>query len=1032
MRDWENPKVFGKNRIPARSGIISYPDENSLLSGERGTSPWFKLLNGNWKFNYAECPELTPEDFFNEAFDVSKWANIQVPGNWQVLGYGRPHYTNVQFPFPVNPPKVPGENPTGSYRRNFFLPDSWRDRQIYLRFEGVDSAFYVWVNGKQVGYSQGSRLPAEFDITDYIRKDRNTIAVQVYQWSDGSYLEDQDMWWLSGIFRDVYLIAEPKIHIFNLNVRTELDRNCENAFLNITAVIKNCHHKKEANNYRVEINLLDPSLQPVFKESLNKSFKIKPGSEKNIELKNQVKNPKKWSAETPCLYTLLVTFKDNLGRVLEVKGCRVGFRKVELQDGNMLVNGVPVMLKGVNRHDHHPDLGRAVPLETMIRDVLLMKQHNINAVRTSHYPNDPRFYELCDYYGLYVFAETDLECHGFFNVNDLNRISDDPEWENAYVDRMSRMVETYKNHPSVIIWSLGNESGFGRNHRAMAKWIKSADLTRLLHYEPDSKQEIVDIVGPMYPSVDTIIKLAKERNYKKPVILCEYAHAMGNGPGGLTEYWDAFYKYKRLQGGFVWDWVDQGLRQKTEAGKEWFAYGGDFGDEPNDENFLINGLVFPDRIPSPGLIEYKKVLEPVKAEPVDLPRGKIRIANRHDFISLAHLDISWNIMADDNIVQSGNMSTPNIPAGKSKLVVIPFTKPAELSPGSEYWLNISFTLAKDTSWAKRGYEVAWSQLKLNFKEKPSIAVFKTAAMSPLYYNENKNEIHIRGADFEMVFDKVKGVIKSWFYEGIKLINRGPKLNFWRAPIDNDRCFIKEWQEAGLDRLTHRVDSVESVNLEGQAFRIKVTARIAPPVHSHGFLCDYTYTIYGSGDIKIEVHGLPQGNLPNLPKIGLQMTLPDNLDQVSWYGRGPGEGYIDSRQAGRVNVYTCCVDELYMPYIYPQENGNRTEVRWATFTDMQGMGLLATGMPLLDFSAHRFSTEDFEKARHVCDLIRRDEITLNLDYRHCGLGSGSCGPGPLPQYLLTPAEFSFNIRLKPFSLAQSSAMNLSRQVIKPML
>jgi len=928
------------------------------------------------------------------------------------------------YPFPTDPPHVPTENPTGSYRRKFFLSADWDDRQVFLRFEGVDSAFYVWVNGQEVGYSQGSRLTAEFDITSQLRNGINTLSVRVLQWSDGSYLEDQDMWWLSGIFRDVYLVAAPETHIFDFRVHTELDAEYQDAALKVRTVLKN-HSDQASENYQIEAQLLDANQRPVLDQPMISDVNIQPDGQAVVDLEASVKNPEKWSAESPYLYSLLITLKDDQGRVLEVVPCKVGFRSVELRNGNMLVNGVPIMIKGVNRHDHHPDLGKAVPLDSMIEDILLMKRHNINAVRTSHYPNDTRFYDLCDHYGLYVIDETDLECHGFATVDNWNWTSDDPEWEDAYVDRMVRMVERDKNHPCVIIWSLGNEAGFGRNQEAMAKWVREADPTRLIHYEGDREQKVVDIVGPMYTSVDGIIELGRDVDAEKPVILCEYAHAMGNGPGGFKEYWDAFYQYERLQGGFVWDWIDQGLRQVTEDGREWFAYGGDFGDEPNDANFLINGLIFPDRKPSPGLIEYKKVLEPVKVEPVDLAVGTVKLTNRYDFIPLDHLLISWNLMEGDKMLQNGTIPTPDIAPGESEIVTIPYTKPTVLSPGTEYWLNMSFTLASDTSWASGGHEMAWTQFQLLLGA-PARPAVEVNSMTPINCEESENLIQITGADFELSFDRIYGVIRSWCHESLELLNTGPKLNFWRAPIDNDTHSAREWRKARLNELTHRVNSVEYRELGEKVVQIHVSSRIAPPVLSLGFDCDYTYTIYGSGDVILKAHGVLKGEAPStIPRIGLQMTLPGELDHVSWYGRGPGECYVDSKQASRMGMYSSMVDGLYVPYVYPQDNGNRTDVRWVSFTNTRGMGLLAV-MSFLNFSAHRFTTEDIEQAKHTCDLIPRDEITLNLDYQHHGLGSASCGPGVLPQYQLHPHEFSFMVRLKPFSVDRISPMSLSKE------
>ena len=1020
--DWENPQVVHRNRLPARAMLLPYRDEIAALSGERGNSPWFRLLNGNWQFHFAANPSLAPEKFWSPEYDAEAWEHIPVPSNWQTEGYGYPHYTNVKYPFPVDPPKVPTENPTGSYRRYFNLPTDWLKRKVILCFEGVDSAFYVWVNGQMVGFSKGSRLPAEFDITDCVHPGENLIAVQVYQWSDGSYLEDQDMWWLSGIFRDVYVYAVGDVHVFDLKVETALDDQYADAELRVSALVHN-HRDEKISDFELKTSLLDPRGQPIFEPLTNKVQVENQGSSK-IVLDIPVANPLKWTAETPHLYTMLVQLLDERGSILEVQSCKVGFRQVELKDGQLLVNGKPIMIKGVNRHEIHPDLGRAVSVDSMIEDILLMKRHNINAVRTSHYTNDPLWYELCDYYGLYVMDETDLECHGFVMVGNINQISDDPQWEAAYVDRMVRMVERHKNHPSIIIWSLGNESGFGSNHKAMAAWTRAADPTRPIHYEGDHAQEVADIVGPMYTSVDGIIALAEESPYTKPVILCEYGHAMGNGPGGLKEYWEAFYKYPRLQGGFVWDWVDQGLRQKTPSGTERFAYGGDYGDDPHDANFNINGLILPDRQPSPGLIEYKKVLEPVLVEIGDLADRKVRITNRYDFVSLDHLHMAWNVSVDGKVLQTGTLPMPQLKPGEAVLITIPYSDPGPLPAGTDCWLNLRFVLAVDQSWAPVGHEVAWAQFKLPISV-PQGEVLPVDAMPALRVVQDDLSVDVQGDDFRLVFDKVHGVISTWSLSGVSMLRRGPRLHFWRAPIDNDVSYVEAWRKAGLDKLQHRIDGV-TVNVDKQVVQIRCDARIAPPILSHGFRCTYTYTIYGDGNITIRVHGIPQGELPILPRIGLQMVLPKTLDQVKWYGRGPGESYADSKLANAFGVYACHVDDLYVPYVYPQEHGNRTDVYWVSLANLRGVGLFASGDVPLNFSAHRFSTEDLERARHTDELVWGDEIYLQLDYRQNGLGSGSCGPKVLPEYELHPHEFQFVVRLRPYLDGVFSPVELGKQ------
>lgn len=1017
MNDWENQSLTHRNRLDSRSYSFPYPDETSALTGERGASPWFRLLNGQWKFHYAETPAQSPADFAAEGLDVSGWDDIPVPCSWQMAGYGRPHYTNVVYPFPVDPPRVPTENPTGSYRRDFYIPADWAGRRITLRFEGVDSAFHVWVNGREVGFSKGSRIPAEFDITDFVRPGANSMAVRVYQWSDGSYLEDQDMWWLSGIFRDVYLIAAPAVHLWDFAVNTKSDESYTDAVLSVKTEVRG-----EFAGCSMEAALLDNNRERIA------DARVDAGQDISIP----VKSPRKWSAEDPYLYTLLLTLKDAQGGTIEVTPVKVGFRQVEMKGGNLLVNGVPIIFKGVNRHEHHPELGRAVPLETMAQDILLMKTHNINAVRTSHYCDDPRWYDLCDYYGIYLIDECDLETHGF-EVNGEGwpgNPTNDPTWEAACVDRMERMVRRDKNHPSVIMWSLGNEANFGCNHSAMAERARVIDPERPIHYEGDRQVQVADVFSEMYTHIDKLVKIgegdpeAGPKGYTEmPFIMCEYAHAMGNGPGGLLEYWDAIYKYPRLQGGFIWEWLDHGIPLRTQDGKVCYGYGGDFGDQPNDGNFICDGLLFPDRTPSPGLTEYKKVIEPVKVEAVDLAKGRFKITNRYDFVSLGHLSLSWSISADGKMISSGSAPVPHIDAGKTEDITLDYALPTP-EPGTEYWLTLSFALAADQTWAARGHEVAWAQFKLPV-ESPAAKTLSAKDMPPVSVRDMGNSIRVIGTDFELSFDRIHAVISSWTSNGQRLIESGPRLNFWRATTDNDRAWdnAKSWRDAGLDVLRHRTDSVEVSQPSAGVVQITAKTRIAPPVRANGFDCEYVYTIFGDGAVLIECHGIPAGKWSDtLPRIGLTMSLPAGLDRVSWFGRGPGETYPDSKQAGRFGLYKMTVDELYTPYVFPQENGNRSDVRWVTLADTRGMGLLCVGQPTINFSAHQFTAADFEKARHTCELTPRDHIILNLDYAQHGLGSNSCGPKPWEQYWLRTAEFRFEVLLRPFSADGMSAID----------
>ncbi|MFS0821653.1 glycoside hydrolase family 2 TIM barrel-domain containing protein [Bacillus sp. 1P02SD] len=1045
LQDYENQNVLQKNRIKDRSYFMSYQTLEDALSFDRGRAQGFTLLNGMWKFHYAETPEHAPASFYENNYDTSEWDDLQVPSSWQLHGYGKPHYTNVQYPFPVDPPYVPTENPTGSYRREFYISDEMLEELIFLRFEGVDSAFHVWINGQFVGYSQGSRLPSEFDVTSFVQEGNNTIAVRVYQWSDGSYIEDQDMWWLSGIFRDVYLLAKPKVYTHDFFVKTNLDPEYKDAELQLETVIHS--HIPSSKEYQLDIQLFDADFREMKEAQREVKFQLGGTVETKLDTSILVTSPYKWTAETPYLYYLVMTLKDDQGNIIEVIPSKVGFRQVELKNGLIQVNGVPVLFKGVNRHDHHPDLGRAVPLDWMVKDIQLMKQHNINAVRTAHYPNDPRFYDLCDEYGLFVIDEADLECHGFDRIGKPHQLSQDPDWKDAYVDRMKRMVERDKNHPSIIIWSLGNESGFGQNHIEMAEWTKQKDPTRLVHYEGETRfimtqennnptrlHEAADMFSTMYTPHAIMEQLGSRTDLAQPHILCEFAHAMGNGPGGFKEYFDLFYKYERLQGGFVWEWLDHGIRQYTEDGEEYFAYGGDFGETPHDGTFVIDGLVMPDRTPSPALLEYKKVIEPVRVNAVDLANGTVRIHNLYNFSTLNHLALSWSLVSDGKVLDGGSLEISTIYPGESAEVSIPFTLPVIIKANTDYWLNIQFNQLSDTKWAKAGHEVAWAQFELPVKE--VVEVKDSRVYRPLSIKETEHKLEVLGESSAYTFNKIYGVLESWKHQGIELLDQGPKINIWRAPTDNDKLGLEEfsvkkeeveWKHFGLDHMQTRVIAVEYEESQTKdQVKIYVKSRMAPPVLAWGFDTTMTYTITKNGAMTIEVDGKKRGESSStLPKIGLQMKLNPQLNQVDWYGRGPGESYSDSKLANRFGIWSQTVEELHTPYVVPQENGNRHEVRWASLTDLSGVGLLVVGQPNFDFSASYYSYETLENANHTYDLMKDDFITFNVDYKHQGLGSASCGPGVLEQYQLKNEDFHFTVNFRAFSKREHSPIEVSK-------
>lgn len=1052
--DWETQKCLHRNRLASRSSFVPFAEEEAALSFERGNSPFFQLLNGTWKFSYWPSPAESPQNFYEDTKDacnmVEQWDDIPVPSNWQMLGYGHPHYTNVNYPFPADPPHVPTENPTGCYKKTFFVPAEWQDRYVTLNFEGVDSAFHVWVNGVAVGYSQGSRIPSEFDIAPYLHAGDNTLAVRVYQWSDGSYIEDQDQWWLNGIFRDVYLLARPKMHIADVAVQSSFAAKDRSAQLSAKVTVASSGAATSTGT--VAITLLDAQNQPVALNLTQREVQVNASSEVLLEFQSEINAPRPWSAEDPYLYRLLVTLYDEHNTVVEVVPQRVGFRSIVLKDGLFEVNGVALKLRGMNRHEFNTDFGRAVPYTAMLHDVLLMKQHNINTVRTSHYPDDPRFLDLCDQYGLYVIDEADLECHGFISAvmspkdqptnpaefgdyyerkgqEAASFLSDNPEWEAAYIDRAARMVERDKNHACVVMWSLGNESFFGRNHEAMAEWIRAHDTTRLIHYEGDREAKVADVFSTMYTSVADLIKLGEQTELTKPHILCEYGHAMGNGPGGLSEYWDAIYTYPRLQGGCIWEWRDHGIRRQTATGEEYFAYGGDFGDEPNDGNFVIDGMLFADSTPSPSLLEYKKVIEPVRVEMVDVAQGLVRIHNHYDFSTLRHLTCSWSLHKEGTLVEQGVLELPEIAAHSSATVQVPFTLPAGHGVW-DYWLNLTFSLAYATSWAPAGHEVATAQFQVAAAEPAQPLAVQT--MPVLRCDEAGNILVIQGPEMEVRFDMVYGVISSWLSSGVQLLERGPKLEFWRATTDNDRGFTNvagHWRTYGVDALQQRIDRVDyEVLAGGRAVKIVVAARIAPPIKAWGIACTYEYTIYGNGDVVLTVHGTPtEGGPETLPRIGLELRLPTDFANVSWYGRGPGESYIDSKQANQVGVYSATVEQLFTSYTFPQENGNRTDVQWVSVANKRGVGLLAVGMPDLNFSLHRYTTEQLEKARHTYELSEAGQLIWHLDYRQHGLGSASCGPDVLPQHKLWTEPFTFALRLQPFTLDSATPATLSKRV-----
>ena len=1016
MNTWENQNLTSINKEPYRAFTVPFENRDDALTGQAELSPFCKRLNGSWKFSLYSAPGEVPEDFFQEDYDCAEWDDIRVPSHWQLKGYGHPHYTNINYPFPLDPPFVPSENPTGCYIREFEISDDWAEHRILLRFEGVDSFYFVWVNGQLAGMSKGSRNASEFDITDIAQLGINRIAVQVLQWSDGSYLEDQDMWWLSGIFRDVSVCAVPRFDISDIFVRAGLDSAYQDGRIEVDAEILNADCSP-VRGLTLEAELFDASGNPVFRKPLTSAVqRIEVGKRVRTTLSGEVKNVCAWTAETPVLYTLLLTLKDPSGGV-EYKSLKIGFRTIEIKKGNLLVNGVPIMFRGVNRHEFDPDLGRALTRDVTETDLLLLKQHNVNAIRTCHYPDSPVFYDLCDKLGFYVLCEADLETHGFGYGEGKNPTMW-KEWEKPCVDRMRAMVESHKNHPSIVIWSLGNEAGYGINHKKMAEYARSRDNTRPLHYERDQEAEITDLVSRMYASPEVCVETAKKYcKGEKPFILCEYAHAMGNGPGGLEDYWQTFMAHREMQGGFIWEFCDHGIRtqEEDEHGHihEFFAYGGDFGEEPNDSNFITDGLVFPDKTPSPGLIETKKVYAPVRFAAKDLKKGLVTVFNHYDFLTLEHLHATWSVSENGVPVQSGSIPPLKLKAHGSRTIEIPYRLPKHPKAGAEYFLNLTFTLGRDTLWARTGHEIAWAQFALPVKT----AAVRNAVkhhLPEIEMDEDSQSLLIAADEAQIVISKNTGVITDWTIDGLPLLEQGPRFNLFRAPTDNDsrgQGALKEWLSARYHQLQHRVESVES---DSDRKTVRVITRVAPPVLRTGIRCETLYTFRPDGGFTLEISGTPQGDMPFFPRLGFQMFLPAEMDRVQWFGLGPGESYMDSKTAQRVGLFKSGIDALYTPYVMPQEDGNRSEVRRAAFYDlhMAGFAVRGTGMNF-NFGIHRFTPEAAWKAKHPHEIEYSENICLNLDWKQSGIGSSSCG-APLDERYRIPAEpFAFGMRFRPF-------------------
>ncbi|MEJ8651613.1 glycoside hydrolase family 2 TIM barrel-domain containing protein [Streptomyces sp. MS1.AVA.3] len=983
---------------PGRPRNPPYYEDRSPGSGVLPPRAWYPRsdaarlpLHGRWRFRLSASATAVDESFARPDFDDAQWQELRVPGHWALQGRfasegsyegngtaqpsGAPAYTNTAYPFPVDPPRVPDENPTGDHRQVFDLPDGWGEGPAVLHFAGVESCARVWLNGQELGHFKGSRLPHEFEVGALLRPRGNVLAVRVHQWSSGSYLEDQDQWWLPGIFREVAVHRRPEGSVADHFVHAGFDHVTGHGTLRVEC----------APAGRVAV----PALGLDLATGESATVPVRP-----------------WTAEQPHLYDgELVTSGERIP-------LRIGFRTVRVEDGLLKVNGRRILLRGVNRHEFHPRYGRTLDPETMRRDLLLMKQHNINAVRTSHYPPHPAFLDLCDELGLWVVDECDLETHGFGGQGWRDNPVDDPRWEPALLDRARRMVERDKNHPSIVLWSLGNECGTGRGLSAMAAWMRERDPSRPLHYEGDPSCADTDVYSRMYADHAEVERIGQRaeaplsdpgldaRRRQLPFILCEYAHAMGNGPGGLSEYQRLFERYERCQGGFVWEWIDHGLRQQTPDDEVFHAYGGDFGEELHDGNFVCDGLVFPDRVPSPGLLEFKKVVEPVRIETEtdeDGTAGAVRITNLYDFAGLGHLGFRWIYEVDGELRGHGRLEVPSLAPGESAVVRLP-TPPVEPGDDGEALWTVRAVLDEDSAWAAAGHEVAWGQLPAA----PRPAVTPPAATAAPRRGEGNVIVLGPGT-----FDAGTGVLA--YLDGVRI--GGPRLDVWRAPTDNDEAApwqpgprpATEWRRIGLHRMRHRVDAVET-----GPDTVVVRSRVAPAGAPLALRTVYRWTAQRDL-LRLELSVDPEGDWPvPLPRLGVRMRVCGSLGLAKWFGGGPGEGYPDTRAAARVGRWSMPVDALQTPHVRPQENGARPGVRWAELTRTDGSGLRIEGDPDFFLTARRWSAEELTAARHTTDLRPGDGLWLHLDHAQHGIGSQSCGPGVLPQHRLevAPARFSF--------------------------
>ncbi|REL28269.1 DUF4981 domain-containing protein [Thalassotalea euphylliae] len=1034
-QEWKKPEIFEVNRLPARASFFAFESEKLAKNGNIERSKNYLSLNGEWQFNWVDRPALAPENFYTSEFDASKWGKINVPGNVELQGHGKPHYLNIEYVFPANQPHIPAEyNPVSSYLKTFELPANWDGQKVTLHVGAANSAMYVWLNGTKIGYSEDAKLPGEFDLTPYLNKGSNNLALQIFRWSDASYLEDQDGWSLSGIERDVYLYATPKSNIADITVGSSLDDSYEIGEFKLDLDLA---EPEGISEIEIELSYQDEMVFSDSKEVTNKQ---------QVSFVRTVSDVNKWSAETPELYQLFVTTKDSEGQIIQAINQDVGFRRLEMADGLFKVNGQVVTIRGVNRVEHHMHGGRTLTKESMLEDVLLMKKNNINAVRTAHFPNDTYLYELADKYGLYVMGEANIEAHKYMQMGNQperkQQIDDEdpktqkpkgkfdraanqrkyhlgfkPEWHGAHMARVTRMVERDKNHPSVIFWSLGNESGLGPVFDDAAAWIKENDPSRPVTYggwgtkDGHTQLDYSEIYTPMYDFIWELNDYVAGKP-DRPLILAEYAHAMGNSVGNLDKYWKTIYAHEQLQGGFIWDWVDQTILKTNDKGQQYWAFGGDFDEGKSNTNFLANGLIQADRTPNPHLNEVKKIYQPILFGEFDIESRRLQVSNKYNFNSTNGLNFSWHFLEDGVEVKSGSMKGIDVAANSDAWVELDLPD-FELNSDKEYHIRFNAKSAKASNGLEKEHLVAWEQYGL------SEPIFEATTNNQKIVNigKDKGAISVSGDNFSITFDDKSGLISNYMYSNVELFSEGISANFWRIQTDNDRGFgwrynTKDWLKASLKQ---ELKSIDFERLNPHQIAVKTIHNLANQIGSF----TTTYTINGSGEITVKGNlNVEKSKLNFMPRIGIHFEMPAGFNDLSWFGRGPHENYVDRKQSAAVAVYNSTVDQQVHDYTRPQETGGKTDTRWMSVVNQAGVGIKVQSNQLFHFSAlpyAKFDRYDIKSLPlHTVEVPFKDVTSVQLDYKHLGVGGdNSWGAKPHKEYQIPAKDYEFEFLISPF-------------------